>query len=261
MIPLGSLSPIRIAIGTNSEKKTFVLSLTRGTIIKPQKVLDALRNDNLREQIEDEATAVRVMNTVMGAVPFRDPRVLVKGRERNKIVRIDDKKQAHDLTGGIESLRSYYSSVRLGGGRVLLNLNVNHGAYYCPGPLVDLIEGFKRVFGENRSLLHRYVKTMRVMVTHLPKVEENGGMAYRQRTIWGVAQPSDGADESDNPPRVRRIASSAKNVEFFEEEKDRNGKPTGKGKYITVADYFKKSMYLSCSFALTDLETNAPYSL
>lgn len=253
-VPLGSLYPITISLGTNgngNEEKTYSLKLIQGTTINPQQVLTALRNDDIKDQVEGEATAIRVMNIMMGAVPFRDKRVVIKGRERNKIVRVDAGKQSHDLTGGIECLRAYYSSVRFGAGRIYLNLNVNHGAFYNPGPLINLIDGFKRLHGENRSLLHRYVKTLRVMVTHLPKVPDNGDMVFRERTIWGVAQPSDGAD-SEHPPKVKRTASCATNVEFFEEEKDRHGKPTGKGKYITVADYFKKSTYLHFSHFAPD---------
>lgn len=239
---LESLSPITISLGGDDDSRKFTLTLIKGTSINPHAFANALGNPRAREQVEEEAVAIRIMNMLMGAVPFSDPRVVVKGAARNKIVRIDNQRQASDLTGGIECLRAFFSSVRFGGARILLNLNVNHGSFYHPGPLVNLVTGFMRLYGENRPLFNRYVRYLRVNVIHLPPIEEDGIKKPRQKSIFGLASPNDGRGE-ENPPRVPRLGSCANNVQFFEEEKDKSGKPTGKGKYISVADYFKRSKY------------------
>lgn len=265
-LDLQKVSPIEISLGGDDASKKFTLKLEENTSVNPHVVVNALGDPKAREQLPDEASAIRIINMVMGAVPFSDTRVVVKGAARNKIVRIDNQRQASDLTGGIECLRAFFSSVRFGGTRVLLNLNVNHGAFYKPGPLIDLVTGFMQIYGENRHLFNRYVRYLRVNVIHLPPFEEDGARKPRQKVIIGLANPNDGHDEP-NPPKVPRLGSCASNVQFFMEDKDNSGKPTGRGKYISVADYFKMSKYtprslndneLMQSLQLTKKNSNGP---
>lgn len=246
---LGSPPPIKVTVGKAGDSKVYTLTLTAQQPITPNAVLSALRNTQNREPLPDEAVAIRIMNIVMGALTFGDSRLAVKGKERSKIIPIDNGKIASDLGGGVECLRAFFTSVRFAAGRMLLNLNVNHCTFYRPGHLTTLFDEFRRIHHYDAEFLSRYVKGCRIEVTHLPKVEENGKMVWRQKCIWGLAKPSDGRPRNthdpplmEHPPRVRQTGANADEVEFFEEERDSNGNGTGRGAYISVARYFQKSM-------------------
>ncbi|KAF2841797.1 Piwi-domain-containing protein [Patellaria atrata CBS 101060] len=73
--------------------------------------------------------------------------------------------QAHDLGKGLQALRGYYSSVRLATGRVLINVNVSHAAFFNSGPLLSLFESFLsgvEKTGQNLRDLQTFIKGLRV---------------------------------------------------------------------------------------------------
>lgn len=252
---LGSPPPIKIKVGGDKDSKEYTLTITEQQSFNPDSILKALRNSKNRAPLSDEAVYTRILNIVMGALTFGDSRLAVKGRERNKIIRIDNGKIASDLGGGIECLRAFFSSVRFASGRILLNLNVNHGTFYRPGPLGRLMDEFRNIHSNDLNFFSRYVHMCRVEVTHLPKIEENGKMVWRRQCIWALAKPTDGRPQKpgqtppmEHPPKVPRVGANADEVEFYWEEKDSAGNPTGRAKYITVTRYFHDSMYTHLPF-------------
>lgn len=240
---LEDISPITISVNNDhGEMKEYKITLTLSVTINPQTLLQTFRNTNVKTKAPEEDNAVRMMNILMSGYPSKDQGVVIKGATRNKVFWIDTRKQVCDLKGGLECLRGFYSSVRPTAGRMLLNLNVSHGTFFRPGPLCNLVREFEEVFKQDRPIFHRYIKFLRVEVTHLPSREEDGKTVRRRKTIWGCATPDD-AKHSPHPSKVPRVGSCANNVQFFEEERDKSGNPTGRGDYISVAAYFKKSMY------------------
>jgi eukaryotic translation initiation factor 2C len=216
------------------------VTLTLDSSFSPHRMLDRLRDNTHGEELPEEAHCLRQLNILMSAFPFERSDISIIGRGRNKFFRMGPGKQARDMKGGIEAVRGYYSSVRLGASRIMLNLNVSHGAFYQPGPLVDLITAFVGVFGKDRDLLNRYLKGVKVYATHLEKRENGSGkLEYPVKSILGVATPMDGRGKNspykDHPPKVKDVASSAANVKFWYEKDGRSG-------YIPVSEYFAKSM-------------------
>lgn len=248
---LGSPPPLTFEIGmSEGTTEKYTVTITAQAPIDPDDLLKSLRNIKNRAPFEDEAVPIRIFNILMGALTFGDSRLAVRGKERNKIIRIDNGKITSDLGGGVECLRCFFSSVRFASGRILLNLNVNHGTFYRPGPLPRLFDEFRRLHGNDLKFLSRYVRGCRIEVTHLPKIQENGRMTYRQKSIWALAQPSDGRSKDPektppmkHPPNVPYVGANAEEVEFYWEKKDSAGKPTGPAKYVTVTRYFQECMY------------------
>lgn len=247
---IGNPPPLKITVGGAGDTKMYTLTITPQDPVDPHAILKALRNTQHRAPFPDEAVPLRILNILMGALTFGDSRLAVKGKERNKIIRIDNGKISSDLGGGIECLRAFFSSVRFTSGRILLNLNANHSTFYRPGPLARLMDDYKRIHSNDLEFLSRYLKNCRVGVTHLPKIEENGQMVWRQKCIWGLAKPTDGRSQKEgepdpmqHPPKVPYVGANADEVEFFEDKRDASGKETGQGAYITVAQYFRKRMY------------------
>ncbi|KAF7717627.1 RNA interference and gene silencing protein [Penicillium ucsense] len=211
------------------EQSTFSVTLERNGVIDPQVLLQGLRDPQKRSLVENEAVVVRAMNILLGAYPGRDAGVVTLGKSNNnRFYWIDRRQQQEDLTTGLVCLRGYYASVRLGGGRMLVNLSVNHSAFYKPGPMEHFVAAFGKYYGENAELLTRFVKMLQVEVTHLQDTKTKGA-PRRRKTIWGVAEPGDGAQDP-HPPRISRLGSSPENVSFWHKDKNR---------YMTVKEYFK----------------------
>ncbi|KAJ5172957.1 hypothetical protein N7492_005550 [Penicillium capsulatum] len=224
----------------NKDKKPmFKFTFTEGVVIRPAQLMQALRDCHVQEKVNNEDVAIRVLNILMSKHPYDDEGTVIAGKTRNKYFWIDDRKQSAYLGGGLECIRGFYSSMRLSAGRVLLNINVNHSAFFAPGPLAKLVAEFQMVFGNDLPLLNRYIRSLRVYNTHLPKVkDEYGKMTWRERSIWGLASPKDGS-RLPSPPKIKELGAAPPDCKFFLEDPNdgRAGPPSGR--YVTVVEYFK----------------------
>lgn len=175
-----------------------------------------------------------------------------------------------DLGSGLEVIRGFFSSVRIATCRILVNINVSHGAFYHAGPLPAVMNSYGV---HNTVALERFLKLVRVQTTHLPvKRNKANEVIPRVKTIFGLARKDDGLRVA-HPPRVRQHGAGAKDVEFWldgessssgapkvEAKGDAKGKGKGKGKaqpessaadssgkYISVFDFFRTSTLFSLS--------------
>lgn len=191
-----------------------------------------------------------------------------------------------DLGRGLTALRGFFTSVRAATNRILVNVNVSHGAFYNEGKLTDLMTAYSpRPDTSGFRSLEKFLKRVRVRTTHL-KVKKNrkGEVVHRAKTIFGLAKKSDG--QGPNRPRVKEFAAGPKHVEFWLEDRStvpatsssipgaepsqaqskKKGKgkgakgkaeapakagpqpaSTGTGHYISVYDHFKNTYNIICS--------------
>ncbi|CDM37030.1 hypothetical protein CBS147339_2295 [Penicillium roqueforti] len=209
-------------------------TLTLDSSYSPAEMMACLENVNHREELENEASCLRVLNILMSAHPYKDTGISIVGKGRNKFFRMDRRKQSMDMKAGVEAVRGYYSSVRVGAGRIFLNLNVSHSAFFRSGMLSELLVAFAQVHGTDRELLNRYLKGVKVYALHLERRENGAGvMEYPVRTILGTATPRDGRP-GPNPPQIENLSSSADNVKFWMGDDK-------KGKYMSITEYFFKT--------------------
>jgi len=174
-----------------------------------------------------------------------------------------------DLGAGLEVIRGFFSSVRVATCRILVNINVSHGAFYNQGPLPGLMHSYGT---RNTIALEKFLKLVRVQTTHLAEKRNKARQVIpRIKTIFGLARKDDG-HKLANRPRIKGHGAGAKDVEFWldadagssgapkAEAGAAKGKgkgkpqpkgpaPAGSGKYISVFDFFKTSMLLSSSIA------------
>jgi eukaryotic translation initiation factor 2C len=170
-----------------------------------------------------------------------------------------------DLGSGLEVIRGFFSSVRIATCRILVNINVSHGAFFHAGPLPMLMNSYGV---RNTTALEKFLKLVRVHTTHLPEKRNKANQLIpRVKTIFGLARKDDGHGMA-HPPRVRQHGAGAKDVEFWLDgeasssaapKADAKGSAKGKGKskgkaqpessavsssgkYISVFDFFKASM-------------------
>jgi eukaryotic translation initiation factor 2C len=170
-----------------------------------------------------------------------------------------------DLGAGLEVIRGFFSSVRLATCRILVNINVSHGAFYHAGPLPSLMTDYGL---RSTVALERFLKLVRVQTTHLKEKHNKANQVIpRIKTIFGLARKDDGYS-TIHPPRVRQHGAGAKDVEFWLEggskidgtpkaegassasikgkgkskAEPKSSSSSGLGKYISVFDFFKASM-------------------
>ncbi|KAF4496077.1 Stem cell self-renewal Piwi [Fusarium agapanthi] len=117
-----------------------------------------------------------------------------------------------DIDSGLEIIRGFFSSVRVATCRILVNINVSHGAFYHAVPLPELM----RSYGTHSTvMLERFLKLVRIQTTHLPEKRNKAKEVIpRVKTIFGLARKDDGHG-LDHPPRVRQHGAGAKDVEFW----------------------------------------------
>lgn len=188
-----------------------------------------------------------------------------------------------DLGRGLTALRGFFTSVRAATNRILVNINVSHGAFYNEGQLTALMTayGLRYDLGGLRSL-EKFLKRIRVRTTHLKQKNKKGEVVHRPKTIFGLAKKSDG--QGPNRPRVSEFGAGPKHVEFWLEDrptaaasssapgaepaqpaskkkgKGKGGKgkaeapatagpqpaSAGTGRYISVYDHFKNTYNITC---------------
>ena len=162
-----------------------------------------------------------------------------------------------DLGSGVESTRGFFSSVRLGAGRTLVNISPTHGAFYQPMKLDDWIDASNELHNGNKVKLQSLLAGVRVKFT-LPDLDKDGKlrnpdkpMATWRRTIAGLATHQDGARTEEeikenrelarkrtkfDPPfdRAGSIGASWSQTKFWDQTAN-----NGNGGYIRVSDYLK----------------------
>lgn len=154
-----------------------------------------------------------------------------------------------DLGAGLEVIRGFFSSVRIATCRILVNINVSHGAFYHNGPLPGLMQNYGT---RNTSALEKFLKLIRVRTTHLKEKRNKANEVIpRIKTIFGLARKDDGHGMAHRP-RIKQHGAGAKDVEFWLDGDSSpakvKGKPppqgpstSGAGRYITVFDFFRTS--------------------
>jgi hypothetical protein len=243
------VSPIRIQ-ENGGDHKDYTVKLALNGTIDHRDIVRALSNPSLVSPSDNEAILLRALNILMAAYPGTKNNVITLGKgSNNRFYWVDgDQVQSADLQDGLQGLRGYYASVRPAAGSILLNLSVNHSAFYKPGSMASLWNAVPPALRNDRQLFSRYVKMLRVECTHLNDPGEKKPVP-RVKTIWGLADPEDGKGE-EHPPKFKEMANATKanelehkrrafgadaySVKFFHREMNED---------ITVAKYFQDRMY------------------
>jgi eukaryotic translation initiation factor 2C len=173
--------------------------------------------------------------------------------------------EAFSLGAGLIALRGFFVSVRAATARILVNVQVKHGAFFEAGPLEHLIHAFTDQSGPSKVKLDSFLKKISVDVIHIGKKNKAGHRIPRIKTIMSLATRDDGRGQL-NPPIVSEFGAGSKDVNFFLESSpskasnnaqgQRSKQGLGKkdapassdttlGRYISVYDFFKQSKQLS----------------
>jgi eukaryotic translation initiation factor 2C len=200
-----------------------------------------LQSTTVNTTYTDKDRLLQALNILLGHYAKASAAIATIGASKSFNFLRPSNLSSTSLGGGLFALRGFFSSVRVAACRVLININVSHGAFYDAVPLDQLMQ---RHSSGNMGLarLESFLKGLQVRVTHL----DNGGAASsrtRIRTIKGLAHVEDGRGQED-PPAVERFGAGPQDVHFF-----RRSTPAGhNGRYMSVYDHFRQSMPFIRSF-------------
>ncbi|CAG8095439.1 unnamed protein product [Penicillium salamii] len=223
--------------------------------VNPADLVNYLTSTNASSLLESKEEIVAALNMIMGQHPKTNDAVASIGANRHFSLR-QDSMESFNLGGGLSALRGFFISVRAATARVLLNVQVKYIACYNQGPLTNVIGELRM---NNTYRLEKFLKGLRVRITHLNRKNSRGESRPRIKPIHGLANRGDGG-ASGNPPKVPRHGAGPEEVEFFlneaapkpvsvpgaPEPKSKKGKkparagPAEAGRYITVAAFFQK---------------------
>ena len=243
--------------------QTYQLRIEETGTLTVSDLTDYLGSTNVNLNYTDKLPMLYALNIVLGHFAKSAPTITTVGS--SKSFPLDQAARRRDLGAGLSALRGFFASVRVATCRILVNVNVSHGAFYNPIPLDHLI----RVYDAGNLLkLQSFLRRVRVEVTHLPKKRNKAGIVVpRVKTIFGLATGNDG-HSLDYPPRVSSFGEGPKGVEFFRKDSSEatpssstsqasgttGGTKKGKGskggasthgtgqklsEYISVYDFFK----------------------
>jgi hypothetical protein len=189
--------------------------------------------------------------------------------------------EAFSLGAGLIALRGFFVSVRAATARVLVNVQVKHGAFFEAGPLEKLMRAFLSQNGPSTVKLDKFLKKISIDVMHIVKNNKAGHRVSRIKTIMSLARRDDGRGQP-NPPIVSEFGAGSKDVKFFladfppkSSQKPQGGKGkkpaskaaaptdsgTSSGKYISVYDFFKQSKTPLVRFVLQSYQSTNYNSL
>lgn len=207
-------------------------------------LMDYLTSSNVGQGFDDKLPMIQALNILIRHYAKSNENLAAVGSSKTYALQ---RNWQYNLQGGLIALRGFFSSVRVATARILVNVNVSHGAFYAPGSLTGLMEPYLDDLHQLRS----FVRKVRVQVTHLPKrTNKASEVIPNEKTIVGLASMMDGRGGA-HPPRVSYDGAQPMHVQFAQET------PAGVN-YITVSEYFSRKAALSrlffvmCAFMLID---------
>ncbi|KAF5236906.1 hypothetical protein FANTH_11079 [Fusarium anthophilum] len=229
-------------------------------------LVDYLNSTSLSQSLVDKQELTQALNIFLNHYAKSAKNLVTIGS--TKSFSLSSGAARGDIGSGLEIIRGFFSSVRVATCRILVNINVSHGAFYHAVPLPELM----RSYGTHSTvMLERFLKLVRIQTTHLPEKRNKANEVIpRIKTIFGLARKDDGHGLA-HPPRVKQHGAGAKDVEFWLDDQasttgapkpvakgGAKGKGKGKGKaqaessaasapgrYITVFDFFRMSCFHS----------------
>lgn len=237
---------------------TYSIRLLYTKTLSIGELIDYLNSTNLSQSLLDKQDLIQALNVFLNHCGKSTNNLTMIGSKKS--FALDHNTTRGELGRGLETIRGFFSSVRLATCRILVNINVSHAAFFQAGPLLALMSSYGV---QSTAALEKFLKLVRVQTTHLPEKRNKANeVVPRIKTIFGLARKDDG-HHMDHPPRVRQHGSGAKDVEFWldgvikadSKEGSRGGSKkkgqagtstvSSSGKYISVFEFFKAGKLFS----------------
>ncbi len=101
---------------------------------------DFLGSTNLNSAHTDKLPILQALNIFLGHYAKATPSIATVGSSKG--FSLSETSPKWDLGAGLSALRGFFSSVRAATCRILVNVNISHGAFYDAIPLDQLIQKY-----------------------------------------------------------------------------------------------------------------------
>ncbi|PNY23392.1 Protein argonaute 5, partial [Tolypocladium capitatum] len=228
----------------------YEVQLKFTTVLAVAQLTEYLTSTNLSAHYDEQLPMMQAFNIFLNHYAKSSGNLATIGA--SKTFSLSDQSDTWDLSNCLTAVRGFFASVRAATARVLVNVNVSHGAFYQEGPL----DQFMLRSGAQRGLykLEAFLRRLRVKTTHLKEKRSKAGeVVPRVKTVFGFANKNDGHGLA-HPPRVRAFGAGPRDVEFWLEPGPASGTPasagqkkggkkakpaeTAGGRYISVYEFF-----------------------
>ncbi|MCJ1312052.1 hypothetical protein MMC25_005726 [Agyrium rufum] len=193
----------------------YTVKVQETKILHVSQLIDYLSSTNINAAFADKAEIVTALNIFLGYYSkAAESRANIGS---SKSFSLAAKTPEYDLGQGLLALKGFFSSVRIATCRILVNVNVSHGAFYKPGILTTLVMNWAPDYARKLPGLGVFLKSVRVRVTHLPEKKNKAGQVIpRTKVIYDLAHPNDGKGQKDQkPPKVPRYGAGPSEVQFW----------------------------------------------
>ncbi|OAP55834.1 hypothetical protein AYL99_09986 [Fonsecaea erecta] len=243
--------------------KHYLIHLLHTGSLTVSELLDQLTSTNAGALLESKGEIIQALNIVVGHNPKAASQIASIGSNRHYA--LDSAvSERQSLGAGLTAIRGFFFSVRAATGRLLMNVQVKHAAFYDDGPLDRVMAAYAASNGYQKAKLERFIRKLSVHVTHIVRKSSAGRPKPRIKVIEGLATPWDGA-ALVHPPRISEYGAGAKGVEFWldgpgevsgwgsDPAQWKKGwkagpAPPSRGHYISVYDFFRTQ----CNITVTD---------
>jgi eukaryotic translation initiation factor 2C len=261
--------------------KTYRVRLQPTGAISVSELMDYVTSTNSSQLFGSKEEISQALNILVGYHPKESRSITSIGANKHFPINAAAV-QNLDLGAGLTAIRGFFLSVRAATARILVNVQVKHGAFYNSGPLDQLMQAFMSQNGPNKVKLGNFVKKLSVDVIHITKMNRAGERVPRLKVIAGFAMHDDGRGQQ-HPPIVPEFGAGSKDVKFFlsdsptqppeksevQTESSKSGKkkkkkaaakpepgPSSQGKYISIYDYFMQSKHLNTSILFRNADNS-----
>ena len=220
--PLPAASPddtdrVKAARRKNTHK---ALVVDLGTV-SLKELLDDVSNPTSNYPLKLET--IQALNVLMTHGPSSDSNISTAGGNKFYPFGNHPQLQFADLGSGLQALRGYFTSVRTSVNRLLVNVNVATGAFYKPGPLLDVMMDFTGGQVPNNDFQYRklaaFVRLLKFETNYLPDRKAKGKTKKKVHVITNLSP----------------FGRDSTSITFDMTDK------TGKHTRMSIADYFKKT--------------------
>ena len=250
-----------------ADAQAYRLRVGQTGTLTVSELTDHLTSTNMSTAYADKLPVLQALNIFLGHYAKSSSMIATAGS--SKSFSLDPDSPKFDLGAGLSALRGFFSSVRVATCRILVNVNISHGAFYNAIRLDLLMQKYATAHNYNRVKMESFLKRLRIKVTHLGEKKKNkaGEIIPRVKTIFGLANSADGRG-LQNPPQVQSFGAGARDVRFFlnnssgapsssstgqaaetsaNTKKGKGKKSPGQsdpqgGRYISVFDYFNNGI-------------------
>lgn len=246
-------------VTAEQKAKNYVIELKEGRTLDLSAIVPNMVSQAHTMGQESRHEILMALDIFLG--DFAQRRPLSMTYLNNRCYNLDVQLEDNDLSGGLEAVPGFYSSVRPASGSLMVNVNRCTGAFYKKLRLDHLMQEWDEGRDDRGSwhprnevkfdALQTFLKGLRIVAEHLSRKEDSKGNPRPWiKRIWGLAQITDGQVDPQNkatksthdsdrntkyspPPEVDTKGANPRQVRFWHEEKD---------KWVSVLEYFEEGM-------------------